>query len=63
MMSQGVTKVLNINPLVISIVKRVIPLMIVRVGRPISKTHPKTKVIVTRVTCKDTKHKITEPKS
>ena len=51
---KGVTKVRTLNPLVIFVIKRGTLIMYVGVERPISKTHPKEKVIVTSVTCKDT---------
>ena len=43
-----------LNPLVISVVKWGTLLMYAGVGRPISRTYPRTKVIVTSVTSKDT---------
>ena len=63
MLSKGVTKVRTLNPLVIYVVKRGTLLMYVGVGRIISRTNPRTQVIVTSVTRKDTKHKITGPRS
>ena len=54
MLKKGVTKVRNINSLVIFVIRRGTLLMYVGVGRPISRTHPKIKVIATSVTCKDT---------
>ena len=53
-MRKGVTKVRTLNPLVIFVVKRDTLLMYARVGRPISRTNPRTRVIVTSVTSKDT---------
>ena len=53
----------TLNPLVISIVKRGTLLMFAEVGRPINRTYPRIRVIVTSVTCKDTQHKIAEPNS
>ena len=52
--SKEVTKVRTLDPLVISIIKKGTLLMYARVGRPISRTHPKVKVIATSVTCEDT---------
>ena len=54
MLRKGVKKVRTPNPLVISIIKGGTLLIFLGVGRPISRTHPKIKVIVTSVTCKDT---------
>ena len=56
------TKVRTLNPLVISVVKRDTLLMYVGVGRPINRTNPRTRVIVTSVTSKDTRHKIVGPR-
>ena len=52
------TKVRTLNPLVISMVKRDIPLMYVGVRRSISMTNPRTRVTITNAIRKDTKHKI-----
>ena len=56
------TKVRTLNPLVISMVNRDIPLMYVGVRRPISRTNPKTRITVTNAISKDTRHKIVGPK-
>ena len=53
MLSKGVTKVRTLNPLIIYVVKRDTLLICVGVGRPISRTNPITRVIVTSVTSKD----------
>ena len=50
-------KVRTLNPLVISMVKKDIPIMYVGVGRPIRRTNPITRVTVTSATSKDIKHK------
>ena len=62
MLSKGVTKVRNLNPLVISMVKKDTLLVYVGVGRSISRKNPRTKVTVTNAISKDTKHKIVGPK-
>ena len=56
-----VTKVRTLNPLVICVVKRDTLLTYAGVGR-LSKTNPRTSVIVTTATSKDTRHKTIEPK-
>ena len=56
------TKVRILNPLVIFVVKRDIPLMYVGVRMPISMTNPRTRVTITNAISKDTRHKTTRPK-
>ena len=51
-------KVRTLNPLLISRVKRDIPLIYAGVRRPISRTNPGTRVTVTNAISKDTRHKI-----
>ena len=53
MLSKGVIKARTPNPLVISVIRRDILLIFVGVERPISRTHPKVKGIVTSAICKD----------
>ena len=57
------TKVRTLNPLVISMVKRDIPLMYAGVRKPINRTNPRTRVTITNAISKDTRHKIVGPKS
>ena len=47
----------TLNPLVISMVKRDIPLMYAGVRMPISMTNPRTRVPATNAISKDTKNK------
>ena len=53
------TKVRIPNSLVIFVVKRHTLLIYVVVRRPIRRTNPRTRVIVTNATSKDTRHKTT----
>ena len=53
MLSKGVKKVRTLNPLVIYMVKRDTLLMVAGAGRPISRTNPIIRVIVTSVIRKD----------
>ena len=56
------TKVRTLNPLVISVVKRDIPLMYVGVRIPINMKNPRIRVTITNAISKDTRHKIAGPK-
>ena len=56
------TRVRTLNPLVIYMVKRDIPLMYVGVRRPINRTNPRTKVTITNVISKDARLRIAGPK-
>ena len=55
-------KVRKLNPLVISVVKRDIPLMYVGARMPLNMTNPRTRVTVTNAISKDIRHKIVGPK-
>ena len=56
------TKVRTLNPLFIFVVKRNTLLMYAEVRRSISRTNPRTGVIVTNAISRDTRHKIAGPK-
>ena len=56
------TKLRILNPLVISMVKRDIPLTCVVSRMLINITNPRTRVTITNATSKDTRHKIAGPK-
>ena len=55
-------KVRTLNPLVISMVKRDVPLMYARVRRLIIMKNLRTLVTITNAIRKDTMHKTVEPK-
>ena len=55
-------KVRTLNPLVIYMVKRDIPLMYAGVRMLINMTNPRTRVTIINVISKGTRHKIAGPK-